>query len=301
MTSSIRDTTQRLQIGFWGARGSISTPGRLTEKYGGNTPCVSVRLNDTHIVFDAGTGIRNLGLELARDYADRSEELSVHLFLSHTHWDHIQGIPFFEPAYMQGAKVTIYGSSAKHGFFEEILRGQMGYEYFPVTMSDLPSELRIRELEGETLALGDLVVSWEEQIYHPGGSLRYRVQGPGSDVVYASDIELNKCFVPDPDIQRAGEQKRYLDFIHDADLLIADGQYTAEEYPAVEGYGHTTIELLTEIAYQAQVKRLAVFHHDPKHPDRLLDALWQEYRAKYATLTPPMGVFWAREGQIIPV
>ncbi len=288
-------------VGFWGARGSISTPGRITEKYGGNTPCVSVTRGSTVIILDAGTGIRRLGLELAREYRDRADELRVHLFLSHTHWDHIQGIPFFDPAYMSGVHLTIYGSPTKSGFLGDILRGQMGNEYFPVTMSDMLAKLTIKELDSPTLEFGDVTLEWEEQIYHPGGSLRYRISSGGTQVVYASDVELNKVFIEDATQQQLDHQKAYLDFVHGADLLVGDGQYTDEEYPNVTGYGHTTIEKLVAVAHQAEVRRLAVFHHDPQHTDTRIDELWQEYHSRYRRSEPPMQIFWAREGQILPI
>lgn len=287
-------------VGFWGARGSISTPGRVTEKYGGNTPCVSVTTGSTWIVFDAGTGIRNLGLELARLYADRPQELVVHLFLSHTHWDHIQGIPFFEPAYMDNAQIVIYGSSTRRGFLDEILKGQMSQVYFPVSMSDLPAQITTRELQETSMDIDGVHIRWEEQIYHPGGSVRYRVEREDACVVYASDIELNQFFVADPTPEQLQHQADYLGFIREADLLIADGQFMDSQYAQVAGYGHSTIELLTDVAYRAGVKRLAVFHHDPRHTDATLDELWQQHHAKYMSKSPAMNIFWAREGQVIP-
>ena len=290
-----------LSVGFWGTRGSISTPGRLTERYGGNTPCVSVSVGDTYIVLDAGTGARDLGLDLAREYRSRPQDLVIHLFLSHTHWDHIQGLPFFEPAYMRGVRLSIYGGPRKNGFLARILHGQMDYEYFPVTMSDFEATWTIIELEERPLCIDGITVDWQEQAYHPGGSVRYKVQYADRSIVYASDIELNRCFVDNPTPRQAADQRTYLSFVQEADLLIADGQFTDEEYPRVTGYGHSTVELLTSLAYQAGVRRLAVFHHDPQHTDSTLEALWRRYYAVFAAKTPPMKVFWAREGQILRI
>lgn len=184
----------KMYVTFWGTRGSISTPGRNTEKYGGNTPCVSVQHRDAHIIFDAGTGIRNLGIELIETAAANSDPMSLHLFLSHTHWDHIQGLPFFQPAYYNGTKLIIYGSPKKERFLEAVLRGQMDNEYFPVEMSAFAADLSIREVSEETIRIGDLTVDWQEQNFHPGGSVRYRVTVDGKKVVYATDVELNSIF-----------------------------------------------------------------------------------------------------------
>jgi len=295
------DAEEGMEVSFWGTRGSISTPGRATEKYGGNTPCVAVRCGDAWIILDAGTGIRNLGIELASERSRSSLNSALHLLLSHTHWDHIQGLPFFDPLYMDGMRLAIYGSPSKRGLLEEVLRGQMDFDYFPVQMSSLSAELTIQEMNQSTLEIGPFIVDWEEQIHHPGGSVRYGIRHGGTRVVYASDVELNKFFLPGATPEQLADQRAYFDFIRGADLLIADGQYTAEEYPSAKGYGHTTIPLLIEIAYEAEVKQLAVYHHNPPHSDSALDALWQKYHPVYMSKDRPMNVFWAREGQALPL
>lgn len=290
-----------MEVTFWGTRGSISTPGRITEKYGGNTPCVSVRSGDDLIVLDAGTGLRNLGLELERDCGARLRTMTVHLFVSHSHWDHIQGIPFFAPAYMNGVRIVIYGSSSKRGFLHQIIRGQMDPGYFPVQLSMLSAELTIRELDDRCLNIGPFTVDWEEQIHHPGGSVRYRIREGARTVVYSSDVELDKFFVADPSPQQKRQQDAYMAFVEEADLLIGDGQYTSDEYPLMKGYGHTSMTLLMDVAYRAKVSKLAVFHHEPRHTDAVIDALWREYHTRFMSMRPPMNVFWAREGLTIPI
>ncbi|MBW2610202.1 MAG: MBL fold metallo-hydrolase, partial [Deltaproteobacteria bacterium] len=134
----------KMLVSFWGTRGSVSTPGRITEKYGGNTPCVSVRCEDIQIIFDAGTGIRNLGVELLEEIRSEARPLLLHLFLSHTHWDHIQGLPFFMPSYYKDTKLIIYGSPHKGRFLASILKEQMDYDYFPVSMSSFVADIDIR-------------------------------------------------------------------------------------------------------------------------------------------------------------
>lgn len=299
---TIPTSALNLHVSFWGTRGSISTPGRTTEKYGGNTPCVSVRHDDTIIVFDAGTGIRNLGLDLMPEIKKGTIKMPIHLFLSHTHWDHIQGLPFFLPAYVPGVKLVIHGSAHKGGFLESILQGQMDYDYFPVNMSAFGAEITIHEMHEPTIAIGPMTVAWQEQIYHPGGCVRYKVTLDGRSVVYASDIELNKMFdVVDPTEDVAEHANVYRNFVRNAELLIGDGQYLEDEYKKVVGWGHTTMPLLIEVAYNQGVKQLALFHHDPTRTDKQIDDLWKAYYPRFHDASPPMNVFWAREGMTIPV
>ncbi len=291
----------QIKVTFWGTRGSIPTPGRTTEKYGGNTPCVSVSYQDTYLIIDAGSGIRNCGLELLASDSGK-KPLTLHLFLSHTHWDHIQGLPFFVPAYIKGNKVVIYGSPNKERFLESILSDQMDTQYFPVGMSALAADISIKELSDEPMNMGGIIVNWQEQIYHPGGCVRYCFGLDGRKVIYASDVELDQIFYPTKKTDETEmHAKEYLEFIEGADLLIADGQYTQEEYKTKVGWGHTSINVLMEIAYKAKVKQLAFFHHDPQHSDKFLNDLWNEFSPQYHTATPPMHIFWAREGLTMPI
>ena len=292
----------KIQVSFWGTRGSVSTPGRSTEKYGGNTPCVSMRYENTFIIFDAGTGIRNLGLEWMNSREIQQSRLPLHLFLSHTHWDHIQGLPFFEPAYHEGTEIVIYGSPKKGRFLESILRGQMDVEYFPVGLSELSADVRIREISDEVIKLGKVIVDWQEQIFHPGGSVRYRLTAGGKKVAFATDVELDRIVRPESRVKGSeGYLRDYLDFIKDADLLIADGQFTEEEYPQKAGWGHTSLPVLMELTRRAGVKLLAVFHHDPQHSDKMLDALWRNCRSEGTDSKTAMSVFWAREGMTLAI
>ena len=291
-----------INVTFWGTRGSISTPGRSTEKYGGNTPCVSVQCEDTQIILDAGTGIRSLGLFLEEQYRGRQTIPSLHLFLTHTHWDHIQGLPFFQVAYIKGAKIFVYGSHSKEIFLESILQRQMNIDYFPVGLWELAADVNIREIVGEEIKLDSAVVDWQEQVFHPGGSVRYRITAKGKRVVYATDVELNRIF--SPELENSESEvllQQYLDFIQGVDLLIADGQYTEEEYREKAGWGHSSIPVILDLATRAKVKQLAIFHHDPNHSDKMLDRLWRESRSKYCDSKPPINIFWAREGMTVAI
>ncbi len=289
-------------VTFWGTRGSISTPGRITEKYGGNTSCITVQHQDTHIILDAGTGIRNLGIELADEHKETQNTPSLHLFLSHTHWDHIQGLPFFQLAYLKDVKLTIYGSPQKEVFLAAILKGQMDSEYFPVGMATFPADISIQEISEEVIQVGEVTIDWQEQVYHPGGSVRYRLRVNGKKIVYATDVELNRIFKPDAGSgEHRAAARDYLEFVSNADLLIADGQYTEDEYLSKVGWGHSSIDLLVKTAYEAQVKQLAIFHHDPQHSDTFLDQLWRKNRSKYRSAYKKMEVFWAREGLTLAI
>ncbi|MCH2175758.1 MAG: MBL fold metallo-hydrolase [Lentisphaeria bacterium] len=291
----------RPEITFWGTRGSVSTPGRLTDKYGGNTPCTSLQFDDGSMyIIDAGTGIRKLGNELLETGVALKD---LHLFLTHTHWDHIQGLPFFLPVYSGNTHLTIYGSPTKGGFLESILKGQMGADYFPVDMNSLASHLDIVEMSDKSMMFGDLKVTWQEQHYHPGGCLRYCFEKDGYKVVSASDVELNMMFAEG--IEETAEvlerRAEFSDFVHNTDLLIADGQYTAEEYEAKKGWGHTSMELLCEVAYENGVKKLAITHHDPERTDMMIDKLLTQIGPAYAKASPSMQVFFAREGMSLPL
>jgi phosphoribosyl 1,2-cyclic phosphodiesterase len=289
-------------VTFWGTRGSISTPGRTTEKYGGNTPCVTIENQGTRVILDAGTGIRNLGIELVREPEARKQALDIHLFLSHTHWDHIQGLPFFQPAYLKDTKLTIYGSPKKEPFLASVLKRQMDYEYFPVSMSALTANVHIQEMSEESIHLGPLTIDWEEQVFHPGGSVRYRFSAHGKTVVYATDVELDLVFGKNNRTKEKDAAARaYLRFVHGVDLLIADGMFSEEGYPDRIGWGHASIPAVIEAAAKAEVKQLAVFHHDPQHSDKYLDDLWGKYRGRYLTGPQKMDLFWAREGLTLAV
>lgn len=291
--------SNRVYVTFWGTRGSIPTPGNSTEKYGGNTPCVHVQHQKTDIILDAGTGIRNLGLELMQ----RNKKLDLHLLLSHTHWDHIQGLPFFVPAYSKDTNISIYGSPQKESFLEGILQGQMDLNYFPVDMNALQANLSIKEIKNNTFKVGTVNVEWQEQVCHPGGSVRYRIEVDGKKIIYATDVELDKIFKPNKnDFKTNGNLKsEYMSFIKNADLLIADAQYTAEEYATKKDWGHSSIPIVLEVAHKQGVKQLALFHHDPQRSDAMLDKLWKKYSPNYSLHDQPMNTFWAREGMTLAI
>lgn len=289
-----------LHVTFWGTRGSISTPGKTTEKYGGNTPCVSIVHGEDLVILDAGTGIRVLGLELA-PFVKAGRNLSQHILLSHTHWDHIQGLPFFEPAYLHGNNLTIYGSPQKERFLESILRGQMDINYFPVQMKELAANIHIREFEEFQISIGRIKIDIQEQILHPGGSVRFRISAAGKTVVYATDVELDAAINSDQPTAKSQRLERdYRAFIDQADLLIGDGQYSTEEYKEKKGWGHSSYPVLVQTASEQNVKRVAVFHHDPEHSDAYFETLSRSYHNESEeNPSKRTEVFWAQEGTTI--
>jgi phosphoribosyl 1,2-cyclic phosphodiesterase len=234
-----------------------------------------------------------LGLALTKK--ENHSSASHYILLSHTHWDHIQGLPFFAPAYIPGTKINIYGSPRKERFLSSILYDQMDNNYFPIKMSELAAEIRINEVSNQIIKIGNMDISIQEQICHPGGSIRFRIMVAGKVIIYATDVELNSVFQPEQPSQAAAEQANdYRDFIAGADLLIADGQYTEEEYRSKKGWGHTSVPLLIQIAQEQNVGQLAITHHDPDHSDDFLDFLHHKYKSA-------KNVFWAREHTTISI
>ena len=260
---------------FWGVRGSIPTPGPETIEFGGNTSCVEVRVGEEIIILDAGTGIRPLGLSLAEEF--NGTPLNLTLLISHTHWDHIQGFPFFMPVYSPANKVHIRGYEGARARFSSILLAQMESPYFPLEMTQLPANIDIEELQEFHFHVGQTAVE-AKLLNHPGVCAGYRIETPGGAIAYLPDnepqVHLRK-------VQMAVGQKvsaetmarserndaELLDFIRGAKVLIIDSHYTPEEYPKHMAWGHADAESVTRLAMKAEVEQLFLFHHNPEHND----------------------------------
>jgi phosphoribosyl 1,2-cyclic phosphodiesterase len=271
-----------MQIEFWGVRGSIASPGPDTASVGGNTSCVAVRCAGTEIVLDAGTGLRPLGD--ARLAELKGAPFAATLLLSHFHWDHIQGLPFFVPAYVPSTKLTVMGAFNGVMSLSETLTQQMRPPVFPVRLDELRSELTLREVRaGEAFAVGEATVR-AAKLNHPGGVHAYRIDHGGRSVVYATDTEHYECLDP-----------VLVNLARGADVLIYDAQYTPEEYrgdagPSKVGWGHSTFAVGAEIARRAGVGELVLFHHDPRRSDAGVLAIEARARDLFARSTA------AREG-----
>ena len=251
-----------LKVKFWGTRGSVPTPGPQTAGYGGNTSCVELRAPDgTIVVLDCGTGARMLGLDLLKT---ASHPLRINLFIGHTHWDHIQGFPFFTPAFLPDTELNVFAPAGLQRTVEDSLAGQMQYSYFPVTLRDLRSRIHFTELEEGFLRLGDMTIE-TQYLNHTAPTISFRISSGGATVAYVTDHE--PFWNPSGSQFKHPGDQRHIAFLNGADLVIHDAQYSLEEYPGKIGWGHSTVDYATEVAMAAGVKQLALFHHDPLHDD----------------------------------
>ncbi len=269
----------RTRVTFWGVRGSIAAPGPETVRYGGNTPCVTVEHNDELLILDAGTGLRRLGLELMRrgkPSAPGSKALDLNMLITHTHWDHIQGFPFFVPAYVPGNKLQIYGPRTIDRPLEKVLRGQMDPVYFPVALGDMMADIKVTELRGDPIEIGPFSITYA-YMNHPGVTLGYRITVGDHVITYATDTEpyryLLKRSRPGDDGEAYGRKRdeHLVDLARDSDLYIADSQYAPKEYEAKLGWGHTCYLDAIDIGIAAGARRVALFSHDPMHDDDAVD------------------------------
>lgn len=284
-------------VKFWGTRGSIPTPASWTRVYGGNTPCVEIRFDDSVFICDAGSGIRELGKDLL---ARRPPPRQLHLFISHTHWDHIQGFPFFEPVYTPDTEIHVYGRHGDVNSPYQLLSGQMSSDYFPVSFKDLGAKIIDDHLDHEQKQIdGVLVRSF--QLNHPGGCLGYCFEKEGRKIVYATDNELqvhSGDVFPDPD--NSGPLRKapaaLVELAQGADLVILDSQYDDKEYATKRNWGHSSYYSATDFAIQAKAKSLALFHHDPENTDRQVDEKVELCRNRAANHGANLIIMAAREG-----
>lgn len=280
-----------MRVTFWGVRGSIPTPGPGTVRYGGNTSCVSADFGTDIVIFDAGTGLRLLGDELMK----RAIKPRIHLFLSHVHWDHIQGFPFFMPAYSNHFSIVVHGRGQADQTLGQILAGQMEGPNFPVSLDQLDAHLNYCDIApGSKTVLSDAHGKPFAEVScisgtHPNGVLIYRIH----------DLKTQKAcvYATDTEHQPGKIDERLVELGRSADLLVYDGMYTPEEYEARhKGWGHSTWDQGLSIAAKAQVKHYMVFHHDPSHDDGFLDGLKSDLVKAAQTLAPNLQCDLAREG-----
>ena len=288
-----------LTLTFWGTRGSIPSPGPSTVRYGGNTPCVELHTEQGWlIILDAGTGIRELG----RTLVDRSagQPIAGDIFLTHAHWDHIQGIPFFAPFFKQGNRFTIWGSKSLQTSIDRVVRDQMSPVVFPVSFEELQARIDFQELAEERRGGNGYEVA-AIGVRHPGGALGYRFTTGNADgraLVYVSDNELSPdARYDDPPQWR----EKLVSFVRGASVLVHDTTYTTGEYQSFVGWGHSTYEQAVELALDANVERLVLFHHRPERTDEEVDRCLEHCRALVAGRGRRLEILAAAEGMTLHV
>jgi phosphoribosyl 1,2-cyclic phosphodiesterase len=283
-----RSATQPTRLKFWGVRGSIPTPGPTTVHYGGNTSCVEVRADGQIIILDAGTGLRLLGQQLVAEFD--TQPLEATLLLTHTHWDHIQGLPFFLPVYQPQHHLRILGyEGARHGL-EVVLAGQMESPFFPIGLREVPANVRIEELKEMKFEVGPVRVQ-AALANHPSNCVGYRLFASDGSIAFFPDNELQP--------QDAGANRRMIDFLRGTDVLIMDTQFDTQEYLEHAGWGHGCLDDVVALALQAEVKQLFLFHHDPNHDDAKVSRMLAHARQLVAARKGQLLVEAAREGLIV--
>ncbi len=294
--SALNPAGSEVTVNFWGTRGSIPTPGAATIRYGGNTACVELRAGNELLMLDCGTGAREMGIALSREFKGRP--LDLHIFISHTHWDHIQGFPFFAPAYTPGTRLTLYSSRGADKSLEKVFTGQMDASYFPVALSDMMARLYFVELDGPA-KVGAMTIS-HFYLNHPGLAIGFRIQIGQKTIVYLTDHEPY-CRMSGDNAHNAKLDHEVTEFARGADLYIREAQYTEEEYATKKGWGHSTFMDALESAHQAGVKQLALFHHEPMHDDDTMDRILTSCRDIMNRRGMSFSCFAAADNQMIKI
>ena len=270
--------SDRLAVHYWGVHGTLPVPGDAYTRYGGNTPCVSVEVSGEPLyVFDCGSGIKKLS---DRVMASSGERLSARVFISHTHWDHINTVPFFAPLYARGNQIEIFGPYQGNLTIERAISAQMESVYFPVTIREFGARIMFRDLREETLEFGPVRID-TMLLRHPGYCLGYKLICRDRTICYITDNEL---YLPTDPRHDARYVERLADFVRRADVLITDTTYRDHEYPSKVDWGHSCVSQVADLAARAEVKRLHLFHHDPDQTDIDIDAKLDETRKELARL-----------------
>jgi ribonuclease BN (tRNA processing enzyme) len=287
----------RSRFHLWGTRGSIPVSGQRYLHHGGNTSCISFEAGREIIIFDAGTGIRELGAVLAKQ-----KPRKLNIFIGHTHWDHIQGFPFFAPAYIPGFELMIYGASGFGKELKSIIKGQLDKDYFPVQMEDMRASIEFRHLSESPLEIGDFKIYWT-LTHHPGATLGFKIEIENQKIAYISDNEFLKGYLGHPGKITARSEilvpyQKLVDFLSDADMLIGEAQYNNEEYQYKIGWGHSSLSNACVLVKLAGIRKWIVVHHDPAHDDDLLQDKMNLHRQILKELGHPVELYDGFDGRI---
>jgi len=292
-----------VRLKFWGTRGSIAVPGPETLRYGGNTTCVELRADGEIIVLDAGSGIRPLGVALQKEF--QAQPIKLSLLITHAHWDHIQGFPFFKTAYDSNNQIRIFGFDGAGATFREIMTEPMRSPFFPITMRELSARMDINKLTEMKFSLGKVDVH-AAFVNHPGVCAGYRISTSGGSVAFMPDHEPYEFFLhrtggrqlsPEQAKQiAADDHARLVQFLHGSDILILDAQYSDQEYKNHVGWGHGSISSAVSLALEADIQTLLLFHHDPSHDDNTVDAMVESARELAAKSGSGLEVAGAQQG-----
>ncbi|HEY1582624.1 MAG TPA: response regulator [Chthoniobacterales bacterium] len=292
------------RVKFWGVRGSIPVPGSSTVGYGGNTSCIEVRADGEIIILDAGSGMRELGIALEAEFGE--QPIRPTLLISHTHWDHIQGLPFFLPAYKEKNSLRVLGYEGARAGLATVLAGQMETSFFPISLRDMPSSISIEELKEMKFSIGSVKVQ-ARFVNHPGICVGYRLTTHNGSIAFFPDnepydmlklsaINPGKADFAEARAYAADARTKFVEFLHGTDILIIDTQYTDEEYARKVGWGHGSLSSVVSLAIDAQVRKLFLFHHDPNHDDKKIDDMVEAARMLVLESGKPVEVEAAREG-----
>ncbi len=290
--------TEIQYVKLWGTRGSIPVSGKQYARHGGNTPSLEIRTDKAVIIIDAGTGIRELGAAMMRQPV-----VPIHLFIGHTHWDHIQGLPFFAPAYQPARSLTMYGATSLGKDLESVLRGQFASDYFPVHLQEMMSTMHFKPLGDNPVKIGAVEIAWQ-YVHHPGATVGFRFKFGSTSICYITDNEFLKGYLGSPEAMHKGDEKlvpylSLLDFVRDADILVSEAQYPDEEYAKKIGWGHTRLSNACVLCKLGNVKRWIVTHHDPAHDDAFLDATLERTQQILSALGCDIPVAHAYDGMTL--
>ncbi|MGL4367086.1 MAG: MBL fold metallo-hydrolase [Brevinemataceae bacterium] len=272
-----------MEVLFWGVRGSIPTPEIDKIKTGGHTTCVEIRLdNNMILIIDAGTGIIPLGKKLHKEFYNQSIP-RIHLLLTHTHWDHLYGFPFFALNFVEGSEIDVFGPVKTNTSLEKLILTEMDFEYCPIRYNQLPARINFIEINEGRYTIAPHVVIEAVKHLHPGGCYSYRIEADGKIFVFNTDVEHYPTQLDD----------RVIRISQDADLMVHDAQYRHEELERFIGWGHSSWNQAVEVANQANVKKLGLTHHDPETSDSQIDSLEREVQKEFHNS------FFCREGMSI--